>query len=42
MRNVLQLCREYGQSPGWWDGLEKGTQALLLADLRLRNEATRG
>jgi len=33
---VLRLCREHSQPPAWWDTLDNGTQALLLADLRIR------
>lgn len=36
MRNALQICREYGQDLEWFGALESGTQALYLADLRLR------
>lgn len=33
MRDVLHLCREYGQSPGWWNTLERWEQAMMVADL---------
>ena len=39
MNNVLQLCREHGQGPGWWDDLDHGDQVLLIADLHLRIDA---
>jgi hypothetical protein len=32
----LALCREYSQPPQWWMDLDRGTQALLLADWRER------
>ncbi len=38
MSNVLTICREHGQAPAWWDGLEGEDQALLLADLERRNK----
>jgi len=37
MRATLRLCREYGQPPSWWDGLDREDQVLLLADLRVRS-----
>ena len=36
MRNILHLCREYGQPPSWWETLDLGDRALMLADLRER------
>ena len=41
MQTVLAICREHGQAPRWWDGLDRGDQILLLADRRkrLRDEA---
>lgn len=39
MMAVLRLCREHGQPPTWWDTLNSSDQALLLADLRVRNNA---
>ena len=36
MRNILDICREYGQPPGWWDTLDQGDQTLMLADFRVR------
>ena len=38
MRNILDVCREYGQGPGWWDTLPHGDQVLVLADYRVRVE----
>lgn len=38
MRMVLDICREYGQSPSWWNALPRGDQLLLLGDLRVRSE----
>lgn len=32
MRDVLAICREHGQGPGWFDTLAHGEQVLLLAD----------
>lgn len=37
MRLALRICREYGQPPAWWDRLGRGDQALLLADLLIRD-----
>ena len=34
---MLRICRDYGQGPGWYEALDRGTQALLLGDLRLRD-----
>lgn len=36
MRVVLELCREHGQGPAWWDTLSPGERVLLLADRQLR------
>lgn len=36
--NPLRICREYGQPPEWWFGLDADMQALLLADLEVRHE----
>lgn len=36
MRTIVTICRELGHPPSWWDTLDSGDQALLLADLRLR------
>jgi hypothetical protein len=32
MRGALEVCREHGQPPSWWAGLDRGDRALLLAD----------
>lgn len=37
MRQSLRVARAYGQPPSWWDGLTRGDQALLLADLRIQD-----
>lgn len=36
MRNILDICREYGEPPSWWDTLPDGDQVLLLGDYRVR------
>jgi len=36
MRNVLQICRDYGHDLDWWDGLDHGMQTLYLGDFRVR------
>ena len=36
MRTILRVCRDYGQRPEWWDGLDRGQQNMLLADHRIR------
>lgn len=42
MRTALEVCREHGQPPSWWDGLDRGDRALLLAERSLRvDEAAR-
>jgi len=38
MRTALTICREYGQPPGWWDGLSREDRGLLLGEYRLRCE----
>ena len=42
MRTALTICREYGQPPAWWDGLDIATQALLVADLTDRRSKGAG
>lgn len=39
MSNILDICREYGQGPGWWDSLDHGDQVLLVADMHNRIDA---
>lgn len=39
MTEILDLCREYGQPPGWWAGMDRGDRALLIADRRNRVKA---
>lgn len=41
MLDVLHLCREHGQAPAWWGTLDRTDRAMLLADLRYRNDLER-
>lgn len=41
MRGALEVCREHGQPPSWWAGLDRGDRALLLGDRDLRIEDQR-
>jgi len=41
MRQILQICRDHGRPPAWWDGLDRGDQALLRAESRLRAQEQR-
>lgn len=36
MAEALEICRDYGQPPGWWAALDRNDRALLIADRRER------